>query len=408
MKDDSVRIEVQNSIVSSGRLPRIEQNATALPKPQPMVQRTNPYSVPPPAIRSVPTPVVRENVTGEFTTAKTSPTLVEFQAKPTSVPDWKLQVQNAVRQRTGSSVTSSGAAIAVAPARVPRTRVEPVAVASILENADSRLGNALKRIENSQNIFGKPEPTKPAFAPRVPTAKSFPFDVVAPSQISAPVLYDRVATVNPTPKPVLVSAPFAEKRDTNKLPKLSEVEAKPIQRVEDLASVHETKQPEFESIKRIFISADATETELTEEVETDEIEDLAPFSMRFNAALFDLIIGVVGSMILLSPLMLTGAEWASVSGGLIFAGTCAIVLFAYLTASIGFYGKTYGMRLFSLEIVDAEENVYPTMNQAAVNSAIYLVSMAFGGVGFVTMFFNEEKRAAQDLMSGTIIVREFN
>ncbi len=65
------------------------------------------------------------------------------------------------------------------------------------------------------------------------------------------------------------------------------------------------------------------------------------------------------------------------------------------------------MRIFSLEIVDAEENEYPTIQQAAVHSSIYLVSLALGGVGFVTMMFNEEKRAIHDLLSGTIIVREF-
>jgi len=31
----------------------------------------------------------------------------------------------------------------------------------------------------------------------------------------------------------------------------------------------------------------------------------------------------------------------------------------------------------------------------------------FGGAGFLTVFFNEEKRAAHDLLSGTILVREF-
>lgn len=402
MKDDSVRIEVQSSIVSSGQLKRVDQTVVPLPPPKPMVQRTNPYSVPPPA--------VRENVTGELGSAKTSPTLVEFQAKTVSVPDWKLQVQNAVRQRTGTATTATvGAAIAVAPARVRSARAEmPARDANVLETADPRLSNALRRIQDSQKAFGKPEPVKPAFAPRTPQAKSFPFDVVSPSNAPNFQPSAKSHSIDTVQRPALIPASPVEKRNTNKLPSLDEITPTPIRRVESLESIHETKEPEFESIKRIFISAEADQDEVTAIAETDEIEDLAPFSMRFNAALFDLIIGVVASMILTSPLLFTGGDLASISGGLIFAGTCAIVLFAYFTASIGFYGKTFGMRLFSLEIVDAEENVYPTMNQAAVNSAIYLVSMAFGGLGFVTMFFNEEKRAAQDLVSGTIIVREFN
>jgi len=66
-----------------------------------------------------------------------------------------------------------------------------------------------------------------------------------------------------------------------------------------------------------------------------------------------------------------------------------------------------GMRLFSLEIVDAMENEYPTLQQAAISSSLFLISLAFAGSGFITAFFNEERRAIHDLLSGTIVVREF-
>jgi len=65
------------------------------------------------------------------------------------------------------------------------------------------------------------------------------------------------------------------------------------------------------------------------------------------------------------------------------------------------------MRMFGLELVDAEENDYPTFHQAAVHSAVFLLSLPFLGVGFVPMMFNEERRPAHDLAAGTIIVTEF-
>ncbi len=70
-------------------------------------------------------------------------------------------------------------------------------------------------------------------------------------------------------------------------------------------------------------------------------------------------------------------------------------------------GKSFGMRLFSLELIDIEGEEYPTLHQAAVSSAVYLLSLAFGGVGFLTLAFNDEKRAVHDLVSGTIVVKEF-
>jgi uncharacterized RDD family membrane protein YckC len=64
------------------------------------------------------------------------------------------------------------------------------------------------------------------------------------------------------------------------------------------------------------------------------------------------------------------------------------------------------MSLFSLEMIDAEENAYPTLHQAAVSASVYLLSMAMGGIGFIPVLFNEERRAAHDLLSGTILIRE--
>ena len=65
------------------------------------------------------------------------------------------------------------------------------------------------------------------------------------------------------------------------------------------------------------------------------------------------------------------------------------------------------MRLFSLEIIDVEENDYPTFHQAAVNSVVYLFSLALGGLGFLPALFNDERRAAHDLAAGTIVVKEY-
>jgi uncharacterized RDD family membrane protein YckC len=65
------------------------------------------------------------------------------------------------------------------------------------------------------------------------------------------------------------------------------------------------------------------------------------------------------------------------------------------------------MKLFSLEIIDVQENDYPSLHQAAVSSSVYLLSLALGGIGFLTMLINSEKRAAHDLISGTIVVKEY-
>jgi uncharacterized RDD family membrane protein YckC len=85
-----------------------------------------------------------------------------------------------------------------------------------------------------------------------------------------------------------------------------------------------------------------------------------------------------------------------------------VVMFIYLTSSIGMFGRSIGMRLFSLELVDVEQNEYPTFHQAAVSSSVYLLSLIFGGVGFLTIPFNEEKRAVHDIVSERLSLKNIN
>ena len=50
-------------------------------------------------------------VTAGLSASKTSPTLVDFQNKNAKLPDWRIQLQNAVQQRKGGSGTSTPAPV---------------------------------------------------------------------------------------------------------------------------------------------------------------------------------------------------------------------------------------------------------------------------------------------------------
>jgi uncharacterized RDD family membrane protein YckC len=129
--------------------------------------------------------------------------------------------------------------------------------------------------------------------------------------------------------------------------------------------------------------------------------------MRFGAAVFDLIIGGFAAAIILSPFLVSSASLASLSGFLAIGGAILVVMFIYQTATMAFIGRTFGMKLFSLEIIDAEMNELPTLHQSAVNSAVYLLSLLLLGIGFLPAFFNEERRTLHDMLSGTLLIREY-
>ncbi len=420
MMNDTVREDLQTKItpVVSGRI-----EARAEPAP------VNRHFGPPPAMRlptRVPPPIAKQQVTCDLVAPKTSPTLVEFQTKSASLPDWRLQLQNAVQQRKGgqnsasthvgqSYPTNGGAAL---KAEIVQ-HVEPASEAQI---TDPRVANAMRRINESRNTFSEPDAPKKMPPARPAPARSFPFDVVAPNgraaTATAPARSAAPMMTPSKPRLVVPPPPVEQKRDTNKLPPIAER----IERVEEIREhVIEINDPivikagsgarptEFAEINRIRIRAENTEIvdlEATDGYE-DEIDDLAPFSMRFGAGLFDLIISAFTAMVLLLPFAFAGASWTTASGILTFSATWAIVSFLYMTTSVGFFGKTMGMRLFSLEIVDALENEYPTLHQAAISSSLYIISLLFAGAGFITALFNEERRAIHDLLSGTIVVREF-
>lgn len=427
MRDDSVREELQTKI-TSGPLAKskatmaqpMEKAAETLPDQTPVLQ---PQKVETPAPRPA-EPVAGGPTAGLRQPAKTSPTLVGFPNKEAAIPEWRLQMQNAVRQRMGipsaaaGTVTSAPAAAVVpAPVRVaaPAAKANPAPkprAVSVPRDADPRLAAALGRIQASRHAFTT-RAAEPIVPQRTQAQKNPRFNVVPPTPApSAPRKLAEPAFYTPMPKPF--EAPMRIKLDTNKLPKLAEVlpqEDEPVKLYEDHIEEVAASTPthvDTATVSRFVINAETDDAETAEnEFEEDDFEDLAPLSMRVNAGLFDLIIGIVATMILMSPFVLAGGEWMSLSGGLLFVGALAIVLFLYTTFSIAFLGKTLGMRLFSLEVVDVDENEYPTMQQAAVSSSVFLLSIVFGGLGFVPMLFNPERRAAHDLASGTIVVREF-
>lgn len=417
MINDTVREDLESKISRS--LDPVASNSGKLATPKvpstvPAPKIEAPKVEAPKLARPPSKPIAARFDTADLRVKKTSPTLVEFQTKKATVPEWRLQLQNSVRQKVGANRRNDAdAATPEAVQRKPRStnganalKVEFVEEEQPAQYQNPRVASALKRIEESRRTFSNQPIPEQSLQVGKPSARSFPFNVVARSNETPTRPPGQKPAGNPSPKPILVSPMKIEKKgfDTNKLPPLPTKAAKASR---SFIPAADPPSPKTES-GQLQVEEQAIERESLElDTETDEIEDLAPLSMRFNAGLFDMIIGVFASLIILSPFILSGGTWISLSGFFAITASIAIVTFLYLTISIAFFGRTFGMRLFSLELVDVEENAYPTMHQAAVSSAVFLLSLAFAGIGFLPIFFNEERRAAHDILSGTILLREY-
>ena len=367
-----------------------------------------PEPTPPPTPRVA---RVTKPITADLPPKHTSPTLVEFQHRNPALPDWRLELQNKVRQR------SVGVAAGTAPTSVAAARQAdlPTAGNTALKaetrapvetplHQNERVANALRRIESSRQTF-LPN-SDPAAAPKS-GARSFKFDVVGRGNGAA----ERNRDASAPAKPKLVETRPRPKFDTNKLPKIGDALSRgPVRHVERNDGPLEIEAPAEVAASRPEPRSKVPTGGLffdQQQQAVDEIEDLAPLSMRFGAGLFDLIFGLFATLLLLAPVALTGGTWMSPWGGVALGGAFLLVMFLYSTIALGFFGRTLGMRLFSLEMIDIEENEYPTLRQSAVSSAVFLFSLAFAGAGFIPALFNEERRAAHDLISGTILVKEY-
>ncbi|MEJ7599113.1 MAG: RDD family protein [Kofleriaceae bacterium] len=121
------------------------------------------------------------------------------------------------------------------------------------------------------------------------------------------------------------------------------------------------------------------------------VSKIADVSMAHRPGLFDLDLWI--DLVLATDPALVMAFVLFVALGLVYLLVCHIVL-----------GRTLGMRLLKLRVID----IYgerPSPARCAARCAGYLASAATLFLGFLWMGFDSEKRALQDWIAGTYVIR---
>lgn len=131
----------------------------------------------------------------------------------------------------------------------------------------------------------------------------------------------------------------------------------------------------------------------------------APVFYRLLSSIVDLIVLGILSLPLLALVQLTELPWVDFRVVAFLAGTVLLVGFLYLTISTAFTGRTLGMKLFSLRVVDARTGLIPTGKQSAGRAFVYLLSLASAGIALGYLFFNSEKHTAHDRFTRTAVIR---
>ncbi len=131
----------------------------------------------------------------------------------------------------------------------------------------------------------------------------------------------------------------------------------------------------------------------------------AALPYRMLSAIVDLIVICLLSSPLVAVVKLTELNWQDLRVLMFAVGTSIIVGFLYLTISIALTGRTLGMRLFSLRVVDNRTGLIPTGRQSAGRAAVYLLSLAFAGIALIYTFFDGQRITAHDRLTRTTVIR---
>jgi uncharacterized RDD family membrane protein YckC len=133
----------------------------------------------------------------------------------------------------------------------------------------------------------------------------------------------------------------------------------------------------------------------------EDVKETAPLARRFVGGVVDLFVVAFASSPFAAVIELTSGNWHDprVAGSL--AGVVVVVMFVYLTASVAFTGRTFGMALVSVRAVDERNGLIPTAGQCARRALFYMLSLATLGLGLLPALFGSERRALHDRLSGT-------
>jgi uncharacterized RDD family membrane protein YckC len=131
----------------------------------------------------------------------------------------------------------------------------------------------------------------------------------------------------------------------------------------------------------------------------------APIFRRMLSALVDLAVVTLISSPILGLTGLSSLQWQNPRVIGLAVGTFLIMGFLYLTISVAFTGRTLGMKLLSLRVIDARTGLIPTGSQSAGRSLVYLLSLMAAGVALMYTFINRERHSVHDRFTRTAVIR---
>ncbi|MCM3873973.1 MAG: RDD family protein [Pyrinomonadaceae bacterium] len=125
---------------------------------------------------------------------------------------------------------------------------------------------------------------------------------------------------------------------------------------------------------------------------------------RVLGAVIDLMVVALLCAPFAALVQLTHGNWKDLRVAATGAALFSVMSFLYFTISTALTGRTFGMRLFSLRIVDARTGLIPTGKQSAGRALVYLGTILTLGLATLYMLIDRDRQTAHDRLARTTVI----
>jgi uncharacterized RDD family membrane protein YckC len=307
-------------------------------------------------------------------------TLIEFPGSSRTVPEWRKQLSQRVREVQERRAREAAEEAAAAREAGLVSCVLPSAQLELVPDVEQKVLNpivskALERLERAR----RPDPAAEGFTP---TPAALVADVISEPEIDEP------KPVEPKPveaKPKLTVVAPAK-------PKTESIDRRPVRVITD--GVEDVALSYLETCLSVPPIASDTGTES------------AGFTRRLVAGTLDLIIVALLAGPFAAGIEFADGNWVNPRIIGLMSGITLLLMFIYLTVSIALTGRTGGMRMLSLRTIDTRTGLIPTGGQSIKRAIGYIFALAFLGLGVISALIDRDRRTVYDRFSKTIVIHD--
>jgi uncharacterized RDD family membrane protein YckC len=140
-------------------------------------------------------------------------------------------------------------------------------------------------------------------------------------------------------------------------------------------------------------------------VRVDSVTNHAPVFRRLLASFVDLVVLTLLNAPMIAAANSYSGDWLNFQVIGTLTGVALVIVFLYSTISVALTGRTLGMRLFGIRVVDMRTGLIPTGKQSAGRALLYLASLLSAGILLALALVDSERQATHDRVSRTAVVR---